>query len=134
MEAIARYGLEDRVVLTGSIEEEEKNYFYHHCSAFVFPSLYEGFGLPVIEAMLCGKPVFSSRCTSLPEIGGNMAFYWDNFDAEHMAHVFANGMHIYNSDEKAFSEALKEYASMFSWKQNAGTYLNLYESLAHGNK
>ena len=131
MEAIAKYGLEDKVVLTGSIVEEEKNYFYHHCSGFLIPSLYEGFGLPVIEAMLCGKPVFSSRCTSLPEIGGDKAFYWDSFEASHMAEVFAKGMELYNKNPQAFEKELKEYASRFSWRENTAAYVELYESIVN---
>ncbi|MDB5258760.1 MAG: hypothetical protein JWM14_3455 [Chitinophagaceae bacterium] len=134
MEAIAEHGLEDRVVLTGSIEEEEKNYFYHHCSGFLIPSLYEGFGLPVIEAMLCGKPVFSSRYTSLPEIGDDKSFYWDSFDPSHMAEVFAKGMETFYKNPHAFEKELKEYAARFSWKENAAAYIELYESMSHARK
>jgi glycosyltransferase involved in cell wall biosynthesis len=134
MEAVTKYGLEDRVVLTGSISEREKNYFYNNCSALLIPSLYEGFGLPVIEAMLCGKPVFSSRSTSLPEIGDDKAFYWDSFEPSHMAEVFAKGMEVFKKDPHAFGNALKEYASRFSWKENIAAYIALYEELAHVRK
>ena len=134
MEAIAVHGLEDRVVLTGSISEREKNYFYHNCSALLIPSLYEGFGLPVIEAMLCGKPVFSSRSTSLPEIGGDKSFYWDSFEPLHMAEVFAKGMEIFHKNPQAFQKELKEYAARFTWKENATAYIALYEQLTHSRK
>ncbi len=133
MGAIAKHGLEDRVVLTGSIGEEEKNYFYHHCSGLLIPSLYEGFGLPVIEAMLCGKPVFSSRYTSLPEIGSDKAFYWDSFEPSHMAEVFAKGMEVYHKNPMAFEKELKEYAARFSWKANTAAYVTLYESIIFGH-
>jgi glycosyltransferase involved in cell wall biosynthesis len=134
MEAIAKYNLEDRVVLTGGISEEDKNYFYHHCTAFLFPSLYEGFGLPVIEAMLCGKPVFSSRSTSLPEIGDDKAFYWDSFEASHMASVFVKGMEVYDKNPKLFESELKSYAARFSWKENTEAYLQLYESIVYAKR
>lgn len=134
MAAIAHYGLEDRVVLTGIISEKEKNYFYHHCSALLVPSLYEGFGLPVIEGMLCGKPVFSSRATSLPEIGGDKSFYWDSFEASHMAEVFAKGMEFFNKNPQFFAQELKEYAARFSWKENAEAYIVLYEDLTRAHK
>jgi glycosyltransferase involved in cell wall biosynthesis len=134
MEAIAKNDLEDRVVLTGSISEREKNYFYHHCSALLVPSLYEGFGLPLIEGMLCGKPVFSSRSTSLPEIGGDKAFYWDSFEPAHMAEVFVKGMEVYYKDPHVFEKELKEYAARFSWKANTAAYIELYESIAHVRK
>ena len=90
--------------------------------------------MPVIEAMLCGKPVFSSRSTSLPEIGGDKAFYWDSFDPSHMAEVFTKGMETFNKNPHAFEKELKEYAARFSWKENTAAYIALYESMAHARK
>ncbi|MDR1503135.1 MAG: glycosyltransferase [Prevotella sp.] len=75
------------VFLSGVIDAPEKVWMYRNCEAFLFPSKFEGFGLPLIEAMLFGKPVFSSRYTSLPEVGNKYAFFWDNFDAKHMKEV-----------------------------------------------
>ena len=76
---IEKYGLKDRVIITGKIGDLDKQYYLQNCSAFVFPSLREGFGIPPIEAMRFGKPVFLSNNTSLPEIGGAHAFFWDHF-------------------------------------------------------
>jgi glycosyltransferase involved in cell wall biosynthesis len=128
-EKIAQYKLEDRVVLLGSISEQEKNYLYKECAAFVFPSLYEGFGLPVIEAMHAGKPVFSSTCTSLPEIGKDFAFYWNSFDAKYMAEVVENGMVQFNANALILSEQYKKHAAAFSWKENAAAYIELYKKI-----
>jgi glycosyltransferase involved in cell wall biosynthesis len=125
--AIAQHQLENRVVLLGSVSEQEKNYLYKHCSAFVFPSLYEGFGLPVIEAMHAGKPVFSSTCTSLPEIGKEYSVYWNSFEAEAMAHVFKNGMIAFYGDAQVNELRLKKHAATFSWKENVTAYLQLYQ-------
>jgi len=83
----------------GKINAEEKQYYLQNCSAFVFPSLLEGFGIPPIEAMRFGKPIFLSKLTSLPEIGGDKAFYWDTFDAKDMATIFTNGMHTFETND-----------------------------------
>ncbi len=82
---ITKHNLEKRVFLPGEISEAEKNWMYKNCKAFVFPSLNEGFGLPVVEAMHFGKPVVLSKLTSLPEIGGEEAVYLDNFLPEEIA-------------------------------------------------
>lgn len=72
----ARLGVSGRLQFTGAIPETQKQWYLKNCTAFAFPSLAEGFGLPVIEAMSFGKPVFLSDRTSLPEIGGDLAYYF----------------------------------------------------------
>jgi len=126
---IEKQGLKDRVKLVGKITEAEKHFYLQNCSAFVFPSLAEGFGLPVIEAMAYAKPVFLSRKTSLPEIGADTAFYWDNFDPQHMLDIFENGMHEYESNEQEFSKKLKARANYFNWNRTAMNYMGLYSEI-----
>lgn len=106
---------------------EEKNWLYAHCSAFLFPSLFEGFGLPVIEAFYAGKPVFSSPLTSLLEIGGDQAIFWENFDPEYMAHTIRNAPDSYQSD--AAVQARKNYAAQFNWEKAAEEYISLYKAM-----
>ncbi|RYD85381.1 MAG: glycosyltransferase family 1 protein, partial [Sphingobacteriales bacterium] len=81
MNEAAKFGCQDRVIITGPVSDDDKAWYYQNCEAFVFPSIAEGFGLPVIEAMHFGKPVFLSTHTSLPEVGGNAAYYFNSFDA-----------------------------------------------------
>jgi glycosyltransferase involved in cell wall biosynthesis len=121
-------GVSAQVHFMGAVSDEMKYTLYKNCYAFVFPSLSEGFGLPVIEAMLLGKPVFLSKLTCLPEIGGQEAFYWDHFDADDMREVFENGMKIYETDG-AKAERIKQHAVQFSWEKAARAYLELYESI-----
>jgi len=119
--------VEDRVKLIGPVSEEDKYWYYKNCEAFVFPSIGEGFGLPVIEAMYFGKPVFLSKFTSLPEIGGDVAYYFENFEAGCMREVFENGMNDYNCKQP--QQLIIKQAKCFSWKKAADEYLNVYRKL-----
>ncbi len=121
-------GVADRLHLTGPVSEEEKAWYYAHCMAFVHPSLAEGFGAPVVEVMQFGKPLFLSALTSLPEIGGEVAFYFTSFEKEHMHHVFRTGMEKFNSNGMAGH--IRQRWSAFDWKQKAKDYLSVYRSLA----
>lgn len=119
-------GLADRFILVGIIDEKEKRWYYEHASAFIFPSLLEGFGLPVAEAMSFGLPLFLSDKTSLPEIGGPDAFYFQNFDPHSMRDIFINGMNNFNSGTKA---RLIERSKLFDWEKAAKSYCEIYKSL-----
>ncbi|WP_111309984.1 glycosyltransferase family 4 protein [Confluentibacter sediminis] len=128
-EKIQHYKLENRVVLLGNIAEWDKIFYYKNCVAFAFPSLREGFGLPVLEAMTFGKPIFLSNKTSLPEIGGPHSFYWDNFDAEDMAHVFEAGMSKFEDNKDVFKSAYVNRSQQFTWEKAAKDYVRVYENI-----
>jgi glycosyltransferase involved in cell wall biosynthesis len=125
---VAARNLGDRVLLVGQVSDGDRQWLYEHCEAFVFPSLTEGFGFPVLEAMQCGKPVFMSRRTSLPELGGTLGFYWDSFAAEHMAAVFRGGMAAVAALPD-FAAAARARAAEFSWEHAARGYLRVYRSI-----
>lgn len=125
---IASKNLSHRVLLPGIISEEDKQWFYKNCEAFVFPSLREGFGLPVIEAMRFGKAVFTSNNTSLPEIGGNIARYWDHYDARYMAKLVREGLQETQNDTHYSKNAMARAAS-FNWDEAATQYLHVYRTL-----
>ena len=124
-----KLGVTNRVHLIGNISGEEKKYFFAHCEAFVFPSLREGFGLPVIEAMLFGKPVFTSNNTSLPEVGGQEAVYWDHFEPKYMAEVLLLGVENFRSNQETLAPKLIARAKKFSWETAAKQYTEVYKSL-----
>jgi glycosyltransferase involved in cell wall biosynthesis len=105
------------------LDEAEKAWLYAHCEGFVFPSLAEGFGLPPIEAMHFGKPVFLSRLTSLPEVGGDVANYFDSFEAAAMRAVIEKGLAAH---QRRGPDALVRHARSFSWARCAEAYLALY--------
>ncbi len=121
-------GVSRQIFFAGYLSDQEKAFCLHRAEAFVFPSLNEGFGLPVVEAMSVGLPVFSSDTTSLPEIGGDAAFYWTNFAPLYMANFLRNKMEEI-SKNKHFSDVLKAQAQTFSWQKNVETYLALYKML-----
>ncbi len=116
--------------MPGPIDEATKWWFYAHCEAFLFPSLLEGFGIPVVEAMAFGKPVFSSSLTSLPEVGGSEAIYFPSFDAETVVETFREGMEAYRNDP-GMPERLRRQSQQFRWEIAAATYWNLYQKHVH---
>jgi glycosyltransferase involved in cell wall biosynthesis len=128
---VARRGLTGRVVMPGEVSDPDRQWLYEHCEAFLFPSLTEGFGLPVLEAMQCGRPVFVSRATSLPEIAGAHGYYFDSYDAAAMAAVLADGLRRFRADRDA-AERLKRHAAGFSWAAMAEGYARVYEQVIRG--
>ncbi|RYY07598.1 MAG: glycosyltransferase family 1 protein [Sphingobacteriaceae bacterium] len=124
IEQAKKFNCQDRVIITGPVSDNDKAWYYKNCSAFAFPSVAEGFGLPVIEAMHFGKPVFLSRFTSLPEVGGDAAYYFDSFEPENMQRTFAEGMQDFNN-RKPEAEIICQ-ADKFSWNRAAQQYLALY--------
>jgi glycosyltransferase involved in cell wall biosynthesis len=130
IEEAIKYNCLDRVIITGPVSDDDKTWYYKNCSAFVFPSIAEGFGLPVIEAMYFGKPVFLARSTSLPEVGGELAYYFDDFEPAYMQTVFNEGMKDYTNNNR--SAAIIEHAHNFSWEKTAQQYMQLYTDCLAG--
>lgn len=124
-------GVAERTILPGPITNEERQWLYANCTAFTFPSLTEGFGLPVIEAMKLGKPVFMSTATSLPEIGGSHGFYWSQFEPADMASKLREGMAQVDSTPD-FADRIRQHAAQFCWTQAAREYLELYREVIAG--
>jgi glycosyltransferase involved in cell wall biosynthesis len=128
MEEARRWNVADRVKLIGAIDEKNKYWYYRHCDAFMFPSIAEGFGAPPLEAMHFGKPVFLSKYMSLPEIGGEAAYYFNDFDPASMRSMFEKGMNDYNNYDRV--PAIRQQAACFSWNKNAEEYLTIYRQLS----
>jgi glycosyltransferase involved in cell wall biosynthesis len=125
---VVRRGLTRRVFLPGEVSDAERQWLYEHCEAFLFPSITEGFGLPVIEAMSFGKPVFITRGTSLPEVGGEVANYWDDFQPDRMLEGFQAGLERVRGDAR-FAEKSRRHAAQFSWSRAAAEYVAYYHEL-----
>lgn len=126
MAAAKEAGVTDRVHLVGAVTEAEKHWYYRECEAFLFPSFAEGFGLPAVEAMQYGKPVFLSTETCLPEVGGDAAYYFTAFEAASMRREFEQGMAHYR--QTAPVEKIRARAAFFSWRKAAEEYIEVYRS------
>ncbi len=113
-----RCGMQERVKHVEYVSEEDLLLLYNACGLFVYPSLYEGFGLPVIEAMACGTPVACSNVTSLPEVAGEAALYFDPLSVEEMAGAVARAASDGELREKLGRAGL-ERAAFFSWRKAA---------------
>jgi len=118
-------GLTDAVTFTGYLADEQLSLVLQHATAFVFPSLYEGFGIPVLEAMAAGVPVACSRVASLPEVAGDAALLFDPTRPDEMSDVLAQLLGDHELREKLVSRG-RLHVERFSWTQTARTTLDVY--------
>ena len=114
------------VQLLLDVSDAQKAWLYRHCSGFLFPSHTEGFGLPPVEAMMFGRAVFLSRCTSLPEVGGDAAIYFDSFDPRAMRQTVQQGLALHDDARAA---RVRQWALRYQWPVCAAAYLALYRRL-----
>jgi glycosyltransferase involved in cell wall biosynthesis len=128
-EAVARLRLGDWVKPLGYLSDSEIRDLYRLAHLFVFPSLCEGFGLPLLEAMACGLPAAVSRAGALPEVGGEAAAYFDPIDPDEIAGVL---LRLLRDAGKRWELAGKgkERAVLFSWESTARETLAFYEKVA----
>lgn len=122
----------DRIVLTGGLNNWEKNWLYANCEALLMPSLMEGFGLPVVEAMRFCKPVFCAATTSLPQIGDKYAFYWDNLSPEAMADVVRGGLAKFSPEVDGIAE--HDYSNKYTYREFTQRYLELYRKILYDSE
>lgn len=122
---VKKYLLEERVIFTGYADEDDLPYIYSGASVFVFPSFYEGFGLPVVEAMACGCPVVSSNSSSLPEVGGEAALYSEPFNIKKMSENIQRLLEEKSFRENIIQKGLKQ-SKNFSWFSAADSLVELF--------
>ncbi len=119
---------DDRIKILGFVEDSDLVSLYNLATVFVMPSLYEGFGLPILEAMNCGCPVITSKEGSLKEVAGDAVFYVDAYNLESIADGIRN---VYENETLAKSLSEKGFlqAKNFSWKKTVFETLGIYKSL-----
>jgi len=125
---LSSMGISDRVVLTGYVPYEHLPYFYNCASLFVYPSFYEGFGLPPLEAMTCGTPTITTNVTSIPEIVSDGAITIDPYDLDALSSNIYSLLTDSDQRNQLIEKALKR-AYNFSWKKTAIETIQLYASL-----
>ena len=118
----------DRILLTGYVVNSDLPAIYNQCELFLYPSLRESFGIPMLEAMRCGTPVITSNTSSMPEVSGNAAFIVD----PHKPEEITNAIIEINSNKELKEELIQkglEQAKKFSWKNMALEVLDLYKEV-----
>ncbi|MCU0479936.1 MAG: glycosyltransferase family 4 protein [Anaerolineae bacterium] len=123
---IERYGLEDEVRLLGFLPQDELPFWYNSAEAFLYPSIFEGFGLPVLEAMACGVPVVISDASSLPEVGANAGLCLPPLDVEAwrdaLARIYADADWRTGASARGIDEARR-----YSWQKTAQATIASYQ-------
>ncbi|HEX9077675.1 MAG TPA: glycosyltransferase family 1 protein, partial [Anaerolineae bacterium] len=128
-QAVQSLNLTDRVIFTGYMPEQDLPLLYNVADVFVYPSLYEGFGLPVLEAMACGIPVVTTNVSSMPEITGDAGVLVDPYDVDYMADAIRRVVVDREIHAELECKGL-ERARMFSWERTAKETVAVYERIA----
>jgi len=126
---IQGFGLQERVLLPGFIADEDLPALYSGAKVFAFPSLYEGFGLPALEAMACGTPVVTSNLSALPEVVGDAAIQVDPYDVQALAEAIAEVLKSERLRNEMRAKGLVRVKS-FSLEEEAHKTLSVYEEVA----
>lgn len=124
--AIQSAGIESAVRFTGYVDNDTLRELYRSATVFAYPSLYEGFGLPILEAMACGAPVLTSDSASIPEVAGDAAVLMNPYDVEDMASKLTELLRS-SPLRKNLREKGVERARQFSWEQTARQTVAIYE-------
>ena len=128
MDTIRAYGLDGRAVCAGRLSVADLRVLYSHADLFVFPSVYEGFGMPVLEAMACGAPVITSNTTALPEVAGEAAMLVNPEDAEALAEAILQVLEDAALREKMRAKGF-ERVKQFIWERAAHQTMAVYREL-----
>lgn len=129
MDIISSDGIENEVIFTGFVADDDLPYLYNGASVFAFPSLYEGFGLPPLEAMACGCPVVTSNTSSLPEVVGDAGLMVDPNRPEELAEAMWRILEESELRAELRERGLKR-AAEFSWRRCAEETLAVYRELS----
>jgi glycosyltransferase involved in cell wall biosynthesis len=129
LKKIEQLRLGSDIIFTGVVSREDLPLLYSGAELFVFPSIYEGFGMPVIEAMACGTPVIASNLTSIPEVAGDAALLIDPRDAGEIAEAIQAVLSD-NRLKDRLSHKGEERARLFSWERNARETMALYKEVS----
>lgn len=128
-EVAQRCGLAERIHFTGHVEDEALVELYNGCEVFVFPSLYEGFGIPVLEAMACGCAVACSGSTALPEVADSAAILFDPLSVRQIAQAMLDLL-LYPELRARMERLGRNRAGQYSWEKTAARMLEIYREAA----
>lgn len=123
-----RYASDKNIRFLSNIPEEDLIAIYNMAAVFVFPSFYEGFGIPVLEGMACGVPVVTSKVSSMPEVGGEAAVYFDPYDETDMAAKIESVLTNERLQKEMIAKGLQKVKG-YSWKKCAEETLQVYREV-----
>ncbi|NLY29819.1 MAG: glycosyltransferase family 4 protein [Firmicutes bacterium] len=126
---VAKWDLENEVRFPGFVAQEDMPYLYNAAELFVYPSLYEGFGLPPLEAMACGVPVVAAAAASIPEVVEDGGLLYDPYDEDSLAEAVARAMSDSRLREQLTLRGYRQKAK-FSWARAAAETWMVYRALA----
>lgn len=126
---VQAHGLSDRITFTGYVPDDDLPRWYQAATVFCYPSLYEGFGLPVLEAMACGTPVVTSRTSSLPEIAGDAALLIDPTDVDGIARALRTVL-AGDARRQQMSAAGIARSRLYAWERTAADTLDVIRDAA----
>ena len=127
--ALEETGIKDQIIFTGYVSDEELDTLMREAICLIYPSLYEGFGIPVLEAMQLGTPVITSSLTAMPEVVGEAAILVDPNNIESMAKAMSNLINN-NALRKELTQKGFERIKLYSWEKTAQQYIELYQDLS----
>ncbi|TCO80081.1 glycosyltransferase family 4 protein [Marinisporobacter balticus] len=125
---LEKLSLKEKIIFTGFVPKNVLPFFYNGCEVFVYPSLYEGFGLPPLEAAACGVPIITSKVTSMPEVMGESCIYIDPYDVINIAQEIYDTVIDTKLGETLCIKSLA-HSKKYSWKRASEETLKVYNSL-----
>lgn len=121
----------DKIIMPGYITNDEKQYLFENAELFAYPSLYEGFGIPVLEAFDKGLPVITTNVSSLPEVGGDAAFYIENpKSAGELSEQIRKVLTLTKQEKAQVRSKMEKQLKKFCWEKNAQEIMRLFKRLA----
>ena len=128
-ELIENLGIKDDIIFTGYVDENDKVLIYKLAQIFLFPSIYEGFGMPILEAMAAGIPVITSNCSSMPEVVGEAGILINPNSYDEISNAIEN---IINEDDKSLQKRITlgiERSRNFTWEKSSKQLEKIYNSI-----
>jgi glycosyltransferase involved in cell wall biosynthesis len=133
-QALANSSFADDIILTGYVSKEELIQLYSHAFVFIYPSIYEGFGFPILEAFSCGCPVICSNVSSLPELGGELAFYIDPANSNQIVEKVEMIASMSETDRNELKQKMAKWANQFTWNRFGQELNQLLLQLMYQNR
>lgn len=129
--ALAEHPYRDKIIMLGYVDKKILPALYSQAIALIYPSIYEGFGFPVLEGMSCGVPVICANVSSLPEVGGSLALYIDPTSERDLIGHMQTALAYTVEEREAIKDKSVTHSDQYSWKNHAATFLSVIDKLVN---